>query len=400
VSRDLASVTKEVNNEDSSLKGGRCLCSLQNTASEGGKIIEEEIAENKQGLFSAIKAVTRIIPGLWRGKTATERTRTPLLANETMEQCQSGSISSGDPLLVATSGDSGVRNCMHGTGKKLSHRVKGGRVLLRTAAGSSWNADLECECGRNSESVSKHEQRQAAQDEIRSLIELSLWQCLLAIFAYIAIAVLAFSVVFNHWTIIDSAYFAVVTFSNIGFGDLAPDTYAGRVFTCFFAISGVASLGIALGVVGRNTIIGAEHMTVKPAGEFSKHRTMTLFSSAETSDSSSHDPSGEELFESSDVPQPPPGRQVVQAMQRNPAMRILREFALAVVVLIVFASALSNDHGVNAHWPIGIGLYFSISKYRVPLWTGRLWLMRAATDLYLPTPSFRYNSMCIYFWLL
>jgi hypothetical protein len=74
---------------------------------------------------------------------------------------------------------------------------------------------------------------------------------LLGIFGYIAIAVLlAFSVIFDHWTVIDSAYFAVVTFVTTGFGDLVPDTYAGRVFTCFFALSGVACLGIALGVVG------------------------------------------------------------------------------------------------------------------------------------------------------
>jgi hypothetical protein len=67
-----------------------------------------------------------------------------------------------------------------------------------------------------------------------------------------------------------------VTFSTIGFGDLVPDTYAGRIFTSFFALSGVAVLGIALGVVGNN-VIEAEHMAVQQAEEISKHRMVTLF---------------------------------------------------------------------------------------------------------------------------
>jgi hypothetical protein len=334
----------EAKNEDSSLDGGRC--SPQGSTSEEG-----ERSESEQGLFSVIKGFTRMVPGLSQRNKATERT--PLLANKTMQRqfgiISTGSNATGDPLLVATAGDAEVPNRMHGAWSKLSHQVKAGELLLSTA-GTSWNVDGED--GRNGEYVSNHDKRQAAHDEIRSLMEFSLWQCLLAIFAYIAIAVLAFSVVFDHWTIIDSAYFAVVTFSTIGFGDLVPDTYAGRIFTCFFALSGVAFLGIALGVVGNN-IIEAQHMAVKQAGQISKHHMVTLFSDAETPDGSNH-PSGEE---SPGVPQSPPGRPV------GSPTHILREFALVVVVLLVFASAILNDPGIDANWDIGTGLYFAISKY-------------------------------------
>jgi hypothetical protein len=199
-------------------------------------------------------------------------------------------------------------------------------------------------------------------------VEFSLFHCLLGIFAYIAIAVLAFSVVFDHWTVIDSAYFAVVTFSTTGFGDLVPDTYAGRVFTCFFALSGVACLGIALGVVGNN-IIEAEHMAVKQAGQMSKYRMVTLLSSAKTpatgTDSSSRS-TGKELSESLGVPQPPsvpvPVVQVVKVVQRNPFLRIICEFCVLVVILLLFAIVIADDPGVNANWDIGTGLYFAISK--------------------------------------
>jgi potassium channel subfamily K len=357
--RSTTPLHTEARNEDSSLESGRC--SPQGTVSEEG-----ERAGKEQGLFSAIKEFTRTVPGLSRRNKAIERT--PLLANKTMQR-QSGSINmgmgsnaTGDPLLVATAEDSGVANSAHGAWKKLSHQVKGGEFLIRTA-GPSWDED-----GRNGESVSKHEKRQAAHDEIRGLMEFSLWQCLLAIFAYIAIAVLAFSVVFDHWTIIDSAYFAVVTFSTIGFGDLVPDTYEGRIFTCFFALSGVAFLGIALGVVGNN-IIEAEHMAVKQAGEISKHHMITLFAEGEKPERTSH-PNGDE---SPGVRQSPPGRQeVVQPTERNPATHILRESALVLVVLLVFASVMSNDPGIDANWDIGTGLYFAISKYILCLCGGCL----------------------------
>jgi hypothetical protein len=322
---------------------------------EAGRSSLQDPETNQAGLFTAF---TRMVPGLSRRSKATERT--PLLSSMTVDQSGSvgtGSNASGDPLLVSTSEDSEAINSMHGAWKKLSHHVKGGSFLLHQ---SSFYAD-DGEDGRNHETISTHEKRQAAHNEIRSLMEFSLWQCLLAIFAYIGIAVLSFSFIFNHWTIIDSAYFAVVTFSTIGFGDLVPDTYAGRIFTCFFALSGVAFLGIALGVLGSN-IVEAEQRAVEQAGEISKHNLVTLFTSADTPDGSSR-PSGEDLLESSDVPQPPPGRQVVPAKERKPVMHILREFALVVVVLTVFASVISNDPGVNDNWDIGTGLYFAISKY-------------------------------------
>jgi hypothetical protein len=67
---------------------------------------------------------------------------------------------------------------------------------------------------------------------------------------YIVIAVIAYSYVFERWTIIDSIYFAVSTFTTCGYGDLQPTTEAGQVFTICFAIYGVIILGIFIGVFG------------------------------------------------------------------------------------------------------------------------------------------------------
>jgi Ion channel/EF-hand domain pair len=67
---------------------------------------------------------------------------------------------------------------------------------------------------------------------------------------YLAVAVFAFSFVFESWSIIDACYFAVSTFTTVGYGDLQPTTVPGKIFTIFFAIYGVIVLGIFMGVVG------------------------------------------------------------------------------------------------------------------------------------------------------
>lgn len=59
---------------------------------------------------------------------------------------------------------------------------------------------------------------------------------------------------FEGWPIIDSLYFAVVTFTTIGYGDIAPQTLAGKLFTTVFAVLGFCILGIALGVVGSKMV--------------------------------------------------------------------------------------------------------------------------------------------------
>jgi voltage-gated potassium channel Kch len=48
------------------------------------------------------------------------------------------------------------------------------------------------------------------------------------------------------WSWVDSVYFSVVTLTTVGFGDFAPQTDAGKIFTIFYIVMGI---GMILGFI-------------------------------------------------------------------------------------------------------------------------------------------------------
>jgi len=50
----------------------------------------------------------------------------------------------------------------------------------------------------------------------------------------------------EHWSIVDSLYFSVMTMATIGYGDLAPTTELSKLFTIVFAM---LSIGVFAAVV-------------------------------------------------------------------------------------------------------------------------------------------------------
>ncbi len=79
-------------------------------------------------------------------------------------------------------------------------------------------------------------------------------ECFLMFIALLAVGVLAYSFLFERWTIIDSLYFTVVMLTTTGYGDLAPSTPGGKLFASLFALAGVVLLGMILGVVGSRLV--------------------------------------------------------------------------------------------------------------------------------------------------
>ena len=52
------------------------------------------------------------------------------------------------------------------------------------------------------------------------------------------------------WSYLDSLYFVVVTTTTIGYGDLAPLTDVGKIFTIFFSFFGIAMVFYFISVIG------------------------------------------------------------------------------------------------------------------------------------------------------
>jgi len=66
--------------------------------------------------------------------------------------------------------------------------------------------------------------------EFKALFKLLLIVLIIGVFFYTQV---------EGWSYIDAMYFAVITMSTIGYGDLTPETTFGKVFTMFYALVNV-----------------------------------------------------------------------------------------------------------------------------------------------------------------
>ena len=161
-----------------------------------------------------------------------------------------------------------------------------------------------------SERLTSNEVRQLS--EIQIPYEFSVLECFLAFASYLGISVVAYSFWFENWSPIEvrvlvdilsqrsgylivnslalvpsapkSMYFATVSFTTIGYGDYSPSTEGGRIFCCFFALTGICVLGIALGILGSKMIEG-KIKAIKQAEQKLTKDVIKLFSRQRTSNS-------------------------------------------------------------------------------------------------------------------
>ncbi len=56
--------------------------------------------------------------------------------------------------------------------------------------------------------------------------------------------------VLEGWASLDACFFAFVTLTTVGYGDISPSSQEGRLFTVFFVSMGICIIGVALGVIG------------------------------------------------------------------------------------------------------------------------------------------------------
>lgn len=60
--------------------------------------------------------------------------------------------------------------------------------------------------------------------------------------------------VVEGWSILDSVYFAVVTIATVGFGDLAPQTVQGKIFTILYIFAGIGLFATAVATLARSIL--------------------------------------------------------------------------------------------------------------------------------------------------
>jgi voltage-gated potassium channel len=61
------------------------------------------------------------------------------------------------------------------------------------------------------------------------------------------------------WSLLDAAYFSVVTIATVGYGDLAPHTAAGKIFTIAYIFAGIGIFVSAVTAFAQATLRAGMH---------------------------------------------------------------------------------------------------------------------------------------------
>ncbi len=62
----------------------------------------------------------------------------------------------------------------------------------------------------------------------------------------------------EHWRILDALYFTIITLATVGYGDFAPKTDAGKIFTMVYIFVGISLIS------GFIILLGEHSRKVKP----------------------------------------------------------------------------------------------------------------------------------------
>ena len=142
----------------------------------------------------------------------------------------------------------------------------------------------------NADTTRREHKSRLEYDEFKSSQKTTIVSTSIILF-YLFIGVISFSFLFEQWTVVDSLYFSVVTFTTVGYGDLFPGVeypggcvnnnaaalaanstvefidgctakrenddpklVASQIFACFFSLLGIAIIGYALQILGQQFV--------------------------------------------------------------------------------------------------------------------------------------------------
>jgi hypothetical protein len=93
----------------------------------------------------------------------------------------------------------------------------------------------------------------------------------------IGLGVLFYSLIVEKWSFQNALYFTIGTITTVGYGNLAPSSDFSKMFTVVYALSGIITLGVVLGMFGlwivKQTQIG--HAELQQRREMERLDTFT-----------------------------------------------------------------------------------------------------------------------------
>jgi hypothetical protein len=79
------------------------------------------------------------------------------------------------------------------------------------------------------------------------------FRILLALVVSLLVSGTVFLTLVEGWSVLDSFYFSVTTLTTVGFGDPAPATALGKIFTILYIFVGLGVIGGFINVLAKNT---------------------------------------------------------------------------------------------------------------------------------------------------
>ena len=88
--------------------------------------------------------------------------------------------------------------------------------------------------------------------------------------ALLTVGTIVYSIL-EHWSLLDSLYFSVVTLATVGYGDLHPTTDLAKIFTIGYILTGIGIVAAFASEVAKHrvppsAVPGDQPPTAAPAG--------------------------------------------------------------------------------------------------------------------------------------
>jgi len=170
-------------------------------------------------------------------------------------------------------------------------------------------------------------------------------KCIAGLLIFFVMGAIAYSYVFEHWTLIDSFYFMVTTFSTVGYGDLTTSSQISRIFTTFLALSGITGMGIFLGLIG-SAFVNRERETMNLLQKSGADRVVNQFVSNLSN-------RGDEMADIEDVLE-----EVQQNKESIPSIIVgtVKVQFPSIVVILLIAIGIGKLEG----WDYSTSIYYAV----------------------------------------